>query len=242
MGGDFNAWSQEWGSTRNDRRGDQLADWAASLNLQVGNVGNTSTYHRINAESVIDVTFYRTQAPSVLLSWRVLTNHESASDHRYIEFNLETLAEADDPAEPVRGWSIRQLDPVALATHLATTPPPDATQDSTADQVADLLTTYLEAACDACLPPRAPPRSGRRESHWWNSSIKTLRTDLHRLRRRYQRSGRKQGQFEQTEHLREQFKEKRKELRIAIREAQTKSWSDLCAAVDDDPWDFPTGS
>ncbi|KAL4083152.1 hypothetical protein QTP88_028510 [Uroleucon formosanum] len=34
IGGDFNAWSQEWGSARNDARGDQLADltcWSATL-------------------------------------------------------------------------------------------------------------------------------------------------------------------------------------------------------------------
>jgi endonuclease/exonuclease/phosphatase family metal-dependent hydrolase len=59
IGGDFNARSQEWGSVRNDAKGDQLANLAASLDLLVGNVGTKPTYRRINAESVIDVKFHR---------------------------------------------------------------------------------------------------------------------------------------------------------------------------------------
>jgi len=55
--GDFNAWSQVWGSARNDLRGEQLADLAASLGLSVENTGDTATYRRINAESFIDITF-----------------------------------------------------------------------------------------------------------------------------------------------------------------------------------------
>ncbi|VVC31116.1 Endonuclease/exonuclease/phosphatase [Cinara cedri] len=52
-------WSQEWGSARKDARSDQLADPAASLDLMVGNVDTKPTYQRINAETVIDVTFHR---------------------------------------------------------------------------------------------------------------------------------------------------------------------------------------
>jgi hypothetical protein len=48
--GDFNAWSAEWGSAKNDVRGFKLADLAASINLVPANVGHVPTYHRINAE------------------------------------------------------------------------------------------------------------------------------------------------------------------------------------------------
>ena len=41
--GDFNSWSYEWGSARNDQRGDQLSDLAASLNLSTENTGSTAT-------------------------------------------------------------------------------------------------------------------------------------------------------------------------------------------------------
>jgi len=78
IGGDFNAWSQEWGSARNDARGDQLADLAASLDLMVGNVGTKPTYHRINAETVIDVTFHRYRPRLALTHWRVMDEVESA--------------------------------------------------------------------------------------------------------------------------------------------------------------------
>lgn len=89
VGGDFNAWPQEWGSARNDSRGDRLTDLAASLDLLVANVGTTPTYRRSNAESVIDVTFSRLAAPSAIRDWRVLDDVESASDHRYVVYTLD---------------------------------------------------------------------------------------------------------------------------------------------------------
>jgi len=120
IGGDFNAWSQEWGSARNDQRGVQLSNLAASLNLYSENIGSEATYRRINAESVIDVTFSRLVAPAAIRGWRVLEDVESASDHRYIEFTLDLTPDVDDTGgNHARGWSFRQLDPQALAAHLS---------------------------------------------------------------------------------------------------------------------------
>lgn len=112
LGGDFNAWFQEWGSAQNDARGDQLADLAASLDLYTENIGSKATYQRINAESVIDVTFSRLAAPAAIHGWRDLEDVESASDHCCIKFTLDPTPDADDTGDNhPRGWSFRQLDP-----------------------------------------------------------------------------------------------------------------------------------
>jgi len=79
--GDFNSWSQQWGSARNDHRGELLSDLVASLNLTTENSGSTATYRRINAVSVIDVTFSRLAPPAEIRGWRVLDDVESASNH-----------------------------------------------------------------------------------------------------------------------------------------------------------------
>lgn len=240
VGGDFNAWSQEWGSARNDARGDQLADLAASLNLLVGNVGTTATYRRVNAQSIIDVTFYRIRAPFALRDWRVLEEVESGSDHRYLRYRLDKALEIEGFPERPRGWSYRRLDADALASHLATALLPPIEETTSANEAADLLVTYLESACNACMPPRAAPPDGKRHVHWWNQDIKTLREEHGRMRRQYQRSMRRRnGSPEQTEAMRANYKAKRKELRNAIRSSQAKCWSDLCAAVDSDPWGLP---
>lgn len=240
IGGDFNAWSQEWGSARNDLRGGQLADLAASLDLMVENSGSTATYRRINAESVIDVTFARLVAPAAIRGWKVLDGEESASDHRYITFTLDQTPGSDDPANDLtRGWSYRQLNPAALATHLANTAKPNVDEDTTASQAAEQLTKYLEAACDSCMPPRATGRNGKKQVHWWSNELAELRSSTTKLRRAHQRSARRNDDQHVTEAHREAYRAKRKELRNAIRDSQTASWTDLCKAVDDDPWGLP---
>ncbi|XP_060845442.1 uncharacterized protein LOC132925028 [Rhopalosiphum padi] len=242
IGGDFNAWSQEWGSARNDARGDQLADLAASLDLLVGNVGTKPTYRRINAESVIDVTFHRCRPCLALTHWRVMDEVESASDHRYIQFWLERLRRTpnqDDPPERLRGWAYRQLNLDALTSHLAIAPLPATDENTPTDQVADQYISYLTSACDACMPPRAPPPRGRRQVHWWNQEIATLRDEYGRLRRSYHRAARRRESHEQLDVHRIAYKAKRKLLRQAIRSSQAKCWSDLCRSVDSDPWGLP---
>jgi len=140
--------------------------------------------------------------------------------------------------EQLSGWPYKRLDKVALAAFL--TPHNDAS--TTADEAADLLVTYLSSACDSCMPPRNPPPTGRKQQvHWWSDAISTLRVEYSRLRRLYHRAARRREppDPDQTQLLREAYTAKRKELRSAIRTAQAKSWSDLYADVDSDPWGLP---
>lgn len=239
LGGDYNAWSQEWGSARNDARGNRLADLAASLELIAGNVGNTPTYRRINAESVIDVTFHRIQPPLTLTGWRVMDEVASASDHRYITYTLDSQAATEEPPEHLRGWSYRRLDVEALASHLSEAPLPQYDGTTSANEAADQLVNYLSSACDSCMPPRAAPPAGRRNVHWWNRDIALLREDFGKALRKLQRAGRRHDPPDQLDLLRAAYRAKRKELRLTIRASQAKSWSDLCAAVDSDPWGLP---
>lgn len=118
------------GSVRNDARGDQLADLAASLDLLVGNVSTKPTYRRINDESLIDVMFHRCRPRLALTHWRVMDEVDSASDYRYIQFQLERTPDQDDPPEHLRGWAYRRLNLDALTSHLATAPLP-ATDENT---------------------------------------------------------------------------------------------------------------
>jgi len=240
VGGDFNAWSQEWGSARNDDRGDRLADLAASLDLLVANVGTTPTYCRVNAESIIDVTFSRLIAPGAIRDWKVLDEVYSASDHRYVAFILDRVTEGEEIVGPAsRGWSYRQLNPGALAAYLANTAEPIVSVETTASDAADSLIKYLEGACDSCMPPRKLHRSGRSEVHWWSNELTALRNSTIKLRRAHQRSSRRHDPQHTIDAHREAYKSKRKELRNAIRDAQSNSWAELCKAVDEDPWGLP---
>ncbi|XP_060835960.1 uncharacterized protein LOC132918621 [Rhopalosiphum padi] len=167
---------------------------------------------------------------------------ESASDHRYIQFWLERLErtpDQDDPPERLRGWAYRRLNLDALTSHLAIAPLPTTDENTPTDQAADQHISYLTSACDACMPPRAPLPHGRRQAHWWNQEIATLRDEYGRLRRSYHRAARRRESHEQLDVHRTAYKVKRKVLRQAIRSSQTKCWSDLCRSVDSDPWGLP---
>ncbi|KAL4083153.1 hypothetical protein QTP88_028519 [Uroleucon formosanum] len=167
---------------------------------------------------------------------------ESASGHSYIQFWLERFQrtpDQDDPPERLRGWAYRQLNLDALTSHLAIAPLPAFDENTPTDQAADQYISYLTSACDACMPPRAPPPHGKRQAHWWNQEIATLRDEYGRLRRSYHRAARRRESHEQLDVHRTAYKVKRKILRQAIRSSQTKCWSDLCRSVDFDPWGLP---
>jgi len=159
------------------------------------------------------------------------------SDHRLIEFRLSSTEEAIAPPPALPGWSYRKLNPEALEFHLGSASVPTVGLNDTADQAAAALATYLEAACNACMPARSRYNHGKKQVHWWSHEIADLRAESNRLRRMAQRASRRQSPHHQQlkgEHL-----AKRKELRIAVRTAQAKSWAELCRAVDDDPWGVP---
>lgn len=114
VAGDLNANSFEWGCTHNDPRGLILAEVMA-LNFSTLNFGDMPTYQRVNAESIIDVSFTRLINRNAH-DWRVLDEY-TASDHRYIQFTLrETVApigtEEETTAEDAqgrKGWHIGNL-------------------------------------------------------------------------------------------------------------------------------------
>lgn len=160
--------------------------------------------------------------------------------HSYIEFTLDPTPNADEvEGHSSIGWSYRQLDSDALAAHLASTSQPDVDDDTTASQAAEQLIDYLKAACDSCMPPRAPRSTGRRQVHWWSKDLAALRQTTIKTRRAHQRSARRHDHQETIDAHREAYTAKRNELRNAIHDAKAKSWSELCKAVDDDPWELP---
>ncbi|XP_072750498.1 uncharacterized protein [Anoplolepis gracilipes] len=104
VSGDFNAKSMTWGSPRTDRRGVAVEEWAATLDLRLLNEGGISTCIRERGESVVDLTWASLATLNRVLGWRVATEIETLSDHRYIVYGLmvtpeqvlQSTAERDD--------------------------------------------------------------------------------------------------------------------------------------------------
>lgn len=243
VAGDFNSHSAEWGSSSEDARGELLSNFASALNLTVCNVGTTPTFRRINAESVIDVTFARppTGNCTQIGDWSVLEGYYSASDHEYIEFTAGNYQanpqnHRTDRGVPIKGWSVKKLSTESLH-EFWNSAGPQATSSSSAEAKAESLHYFLSEACDAAMPRRTVV-PGKKAAHWWNNDIAALRKSTIAARRRYQRAGRRAHMVGREEVFRE-YNDLRKQLRQSIRKAQEASWKQLCDLVDQDPWGVP---
>lgn len=71
------------------------------------------------------------------------------------------------------------------------------------------------------------------------SNTNTDRTTTNKLRSTYQRASRRREDSLQTEQLRTDYRNKRKDMTKAIHNAQARSWAELCRAVETDPWGIP---
>lgn len=87
--GDFNAKSTLWGSPRTNPRGEAVTEWAAELDLQLLNDGRENTCVRWQGESKVDLTWASPSAAHKIKLWRVATEMETLSDHRYIFIEME---------------------------------------------------------------------------------------------------------------------------------------------------------
>lgn len=244
VAGDFNSHSAEWGSATEDARGSMLSGFAAALDLQICNIGMTPTYRRVNASSVIDVTFSRSAQNNRMMvdRWAVLSELNSASDHEYVEFMVRQYKSRSTPTttrcEEQVGWSVKKLSADSLSNHWESEgPPPAQPPYATAEEHTAHLQEFLKRACDAAMPRRTTFQR-RRPVPWWSDEIAELRKANISARRRYQRAGRRSTQEGRVEAFAE-YNRLRKELRLAIRKAQEASWRTLCQNVEHDPWGVP---
>lgn len=113
--GDFNAKSVMWGSSRTDRRGAVVELWANQLGLCFTNTGSSSTCVRPQGWSIIDITWSTLNAVSLIKDWRVVTDTETLSDHKYIEMRVfamrpEQLRCRKERERCYLRWSTSRLD------------------------------------------------------------------------------------------------------------------------------------
>ncbi|KAH8354519.1 hypothetical protein KR059_012589, partial [Drosophila kikkawai] len=70
VGGDFNAWAQDWGSPSTNARGRTILEAFASLDIALLNEGTQQTFNRAGAGSIIDLT-YASSALACQARWRI---------------------------------------------------------------------------------------------------------------------------------------------------------------------------
>ncbi|XP_045452920.1 uncharacterized protein LOC123662072, partial [Melitaea cinxia] len=197
---------------------------------------------RWSGGSVVDVTFATPAIARRVEGWRVETEVETLSDHRYIRFEVSPA-----PVRPAssssstlfRGcsqfprWALSKLnrelaEEAAIVGRWSLPPLLEFGVDEAANRLCDTFT----AVCRAAMP-RAKRLPQRRVLYWWSAEIAGLRAACNGARRQYTRSRRRRPQdVDRDDRLRRIYVEKRKILQQAIYRAKEEAWLELVGGLE----------
>lgn len=230
IGGDFNAWSTEWGSSETNTRGRGLLETFSSLKVTLLNDGKTPTYTGGNG-TIVDLTFI-TSTMVRRCEWRV-SDHYTHSDHQAILLDIGESTRGPKSRDRVRRiWKVSAFDREVFDEMMRQAEP----VGDTSEEVAQSVMNWVERACDAAMP-RTSGNPYRHPVYWWNEDIQELRRKCNHARRVSQRA--KKRNSPDSNILREEYKVLRHQLAMLIQRSKRKCWKDLCEEVNQDTWGKP---
>ena len=227
IAGDFNAWAIEWGCKRTNSRGKALLEAFASLDLVLLNT-NQPTFNKIGRQSVIDLTFVKSNLVR-RSKWKI-SDHYTFSDHYAIIFEINVAHIRQNVPTLVRcSWRTKTFDPDLFEETFR----PTVLQENplSANSSASIIMTHLKKACDASMSKHTR-RNHHPPVYWWNDTIDKLRKACQQARRSYQRS---RGTPDHIP-LQRLFKDKRKLLKQSIKKSKRECFLKLCDDVEDNAW------
>ncbi|CAG4927182.1 unnamed protein product [Colias eurytheme] len=250
VAGDLNAKSVAWGSSASDARGDVLVEWLAAQNLVSLNQGTEHTCVRMLGGSVVDVTFASPSLACRVKGWRVLSEVETLSDHKYIRFEVlpttgttrNTNLDTSSTIETNPRWSLKSLDGhlLELASLIrAWCPKPDTINvDAETEWFAETMTQVSDAAMS-----RLRKFLPQNKVYWWSMEHARLRSACVTARRRYTKYRRRRRRVdystaEEAERY-SNYQNAKKALRDAIAVAKERAWAELLDTLNLDPWGRP---
>ncbi|CAG4963930.1 unnamed protein product [Colias eurytheme] len=247
IAGDLNAKSALWGSSTTDARGDILVEWIAAQNLVPLNQGTENTCVRMQGGSVVDVAFASPTLAHRVRGWKVLSEVETLSDHKYIRFDvMQTTSNLHGnrsaPVESGPRWSLKSLNRhlLELASIVsAWCPKPDSINvDAEAEWFAATMTHISDAAMSRVKP--SPPHN---KVYWWSPELAQLRAACVTARRRYTkyRQRRRRADYSIVEESERYtvYQDAKKVLRESIATAKERAWAELLETLSLDPWGRP---
>ncbi|XP_068141501.1 uncharacterized protein [Drosophila tropicalis] len=229
IGGDFNAWSVEWESSRSDDRGRLLLEAFANLSISLLNVGSQNTFRRAGTGSIVDLSF-ASDSIAASATWSVGSTY-SASDHEVITF---TIGDSRHPLPRTQHF-LEVFKPETLNPQLYGHNLDDLTfsKNMCAEDSANSVMARLAEACEASMSQSGTYTRHHKTVFWWNDAIAEARRSCFRARRLYQRARRSTN----FEALGLEYKRRRNILKTAIRSSKRECFLSLCDSAEHDPWD-----
>ncbi|XP_060665455.1 uncharacterized protein LOC132797719 [Drosophila nasuta] len=226
IAGDFNAWAEEWGSSRTNARGQTVLEALATLDLAHMNHGNQHTFTRAGTGSVIDLAFV--SYPIARSAKWAISNVYTASYHRAITIDLDhTESPRANGLQSGTAYKVDTLDPEAFAGSFAV-----PNWSDNAEVSAELLMRSITDACDASMAARRSCKRHHVPVYWWNQQIADVRRRCIRSRRILQRS-RGRADFEAR---RLEYALNRRLLKKSILSSKKEKFLELCDEADRDIW------
>jgi len=219
IGTDSNAHSTLWGNKDTNVRGKKVEEILFKYDLYLANTGKQATFIRKNCATFIDLTIVSRDMEERVNKWKVDTLRSSASDHRYIDFEVATSFQPI-PAKPNYrkcNWNkLRNLIQARLEA-FCSSHSMDTAKDL--DTYAKDLSLLIKDALNKSCPMTKPMKN--RIVPWWSKELTDLRTEVNLAEKRALKF-----------HNWNQFHSKRNEYFQKIRKEKEKSWQEFCSDLD----------
>lgn len=218
VGCDANAHHLLWGSTDTNKRGQALAEYLASTNLNLLNRGSEPTFVVARRQEVIDITLCSHELNREIVNWHV-SSEASLSDHRQIRFRLEA---SSIPTRMYRNprttnWAQYTRD---LSEALGFWISRCTTVEDIEWDVATVQRTIMDSYERSCTPRREKVRT----VPWWNGELQDLRRDA---RRKWNQAKRSLEPTDWNEYQKAQRAYKR-----LIRLRKRQCWQNYCSGIE----------
>ncbi|KAH8357495.1 hypothetical protein KR200_008660, partial [Drosophila serrata] len=159
VGGDFNAWSQEWGSVLTNARGRVVLGALAATDVVLLNIGGRPTFVRTGAASIIELTFTG-RAISHSAKWEVSDVYTGSG---VPEAGIRSVLR---PAKAYRP------DTLCIRTFTNALEGMETGEPGGAEGMANHVAAALEHACDQSMRLRGSFRGRRRPVFWWSDDVR----------------------------------------------------------------------
>lgn len=224
--GDFNAHSQLWGYSDEDRRGRKLLETITRYDLSVLNrVGQGPTFMSGPKRGWPDLTMINDISLVPRISWEI-PETETLSDHKYVVVGPGSFIPAATSRRFKTKFGSLSNFVTAAKPHIIKLLQSMETISNAEDfhQEIDTLTSSLIESGKATLRTRKVKPFG--PPTWWSDSLMIHRNELTALRRRYQRC----AQSDRAKVL-TLYKKKRAVYKKLILKSKRQSWRDFCTSA-----------
>lgn len=223
-GADCNAHHTLWGSSDINRRGEILAEFLASTELEIANIGTEPTFINKIRTEVLDVTLITQKFADRIKDWRV-SLEETLSDHREINFSVEcdidTLKLFRNPRNT--DWSI-----FSKVLSLKTCNSNKFKNINTINRLNSAV-NYLSNALNKAFLKACPGRLSKpKRNNWWNNELQKLKLETRRLNRIAHVNRETSNSEKSWAALRLSRQKYTKELRSA----KAGNWVNFCSGIE----------